>query len=173
MEITLTEALRIKNELSNAVKELSYGVHQSSFGNTTEDGEVISEDKESFLDVEDRLIQALGYSESLNNSISSFNKDCGVDSTVRKMQNAKLLLDIYSRNLQRTKPTKTKRFENLGTVRKSVEIEYTPLVSSTDMKGKISRQKAIIRDLQSQVEKSNQSRISVEFSYADIESLIA
>lgn len=172
MEITLTEALRIKNELSNTIKTLNYGVHQSSFGKTIEDGEVVSQDVEKFENVEASLIRALGYSEELNGKISEFNRISAVDVTVRKMQNAKLLLDIYSRNLDKTKPKTNKRFENLGTVRKSIEIVYTPTVTAKSMKDRISTQKTLIRDYQAKVEKANQTKISVAFEYADLESLV-
>ena len=174
MEITLTEALRIKNELSNTIKTLNYGIHQSSLGDTIEDGQTTSaEDKEKFSDVETRLIKALNYSEELNNSISSFNRTNEVDVLVRKMQNAKLLLEIYTRSLPRTKPNKQKRFENLGTVRQSIEIVYNPFISSKEMKEKISSQKALTRDFQSKIEKLNQSKINVDFDYSDLEKLIS
>jgi hypothetical protein len=172
MEITLTEALRIKNELSNIIKTLNYGVHQSSFGKTTEDGEVVSQDIEKFEDVEASLIRGLGFSEELHNSISDFNRASSVDKIVRRMQNSKLLLEIYSRSLDKTKPKTNKRFENLGTVRKSIEMVYTPSITSKEMKAKMAEQKAIARDLQSQVEKLNQSKIKVSFEYSDIENLI-
>lgn len=172
MEITLTEALRIKNELSNIVKTLNYSVHSASFGSTTEDGEVVSQDVVTFQDVETSLIKGLGYSEELSAKISSFNKDSSVDNIVRKMQNAKLLLETYTRNLEKTKPRTNKRFENLGTIRKSIEMVYTPSITSKDMKSRISTQKSLVRDYQSQVEKINQSKISVEFEYADLEALV-
>jgi hypothetical protein len=172
MVITLTEALRIKNELSNIIKTLNYGVHQSSFGKTVEDGEVVSQDVEKFENVEASLIRALGYSEELNGQISDFNRVSAVDVTVRKMQNAKLLLDIYTRNLDKTKPKTNKRFENLGTVRKSIEIVYTPTVTAKSMKDRISSQKSLIRNFQTQIEKANQTSISVSFEYADLESLV-
>ncbi len=172
MELTLTEALRIKNEISNTIKTLTYNIHTSSFGETTEDGEVISEDKEKFYIVETSLLKALKYSEELNNTISSFNKENEVDVIVRKMQNAKLLLDIYTRNLQKTKPNKQKRFENLGTVRKSIEIIYVPDITSKNMKEKMSQQKSLVRDYQSQVEKLNQNKIEVSFGYNNLENLI-
>ena len=153
MEITLTEALRIKNELSNTVKKLNYSIHQSSFGKTVEDGEVVSQDIENFENVEESLIKGLSYAEELNNKISDFNKVSTVDVIVRKMQNAKLLLDIYTRNLDKTKPKTNKRFENLGTVRKSIEIVYTPTITAKAMKDRISSQKSLIRDFQSQIER--------------------
>jgi len=172
MEITLTEALRIKNELSNTIKQLNYGVHQSSFGKTVEDNEVVSQDVETFENVEASLIKALNFSEELNSKIAEFNRASSVDSIVRKMQNSKLLLDIYSRNLDKTKPKTNKRFENLGTVRKSIEIVYTPTITAKAMKDRISSQKSKIRDFQSQIEKANQTKISIGFEYADLESLV-
>jgi hypothetical protein len=89
------------------------------------------------------------------------------------MQNAKLLLEIYTRSLPRTKPNKQKRFENLGTVRQSIEIVYNPFISSKEMKEKISSQKALTRDFQSKIEKLNQSKINVGFDYSDLEKLIS
>lgn len=172
MEITLTEALRIKNELSNTIKTLNYGIHQSSFGKTYEDGEIVSQDVETFENVENSLIKALEYSEELNGKIADFNRTVGVDVTVRKMQNAKLLLDIYSRNLDKTKPKTNKRFENLGTVRKSIELTYTPTVTAKAMKDRISAQKTKIRGFQAQIEKANQTKITIGFEYSDLESLV-
>ena len=172
MEITVTEALRIKNEVSSAIKTLNYKIHSASFGITKEDGVVTSRDEDSFLDVEKSLIKGLTYSEELNNSISMFNKKLNVDTLVRKMQNSKLLLEVYTRNLGKTKPTINKRFENLGTVRQSIEVVFSPYISSKDMKEKISKEKKIIREIQSEIEKLNQNTINVNFEYSDIESLI-
>lgn len=172
MDITITEALRIKNELSNTIKTLNYNIHQSSFGKTTEDGEVISQDVEKFENVEASLIRALGYSEELNGKISEFNRTTGVDTIVRKMQNSKLLLDVYTRNLEKTKGKTNKRFENLSTVRKSIEIVYTPTVTAKSMKDRISTQKSKIRDYQSKIEKENQNTISLTFGYSDLENLM-
>ena len=172
MEITITEGLRIKNELSNTIKQLNYSIHQSSFGKTFEDGEVVSQDVETFEKVEGSLIRGLGYAEHLNGVISSFNKTSEVDVIVRKMQNAKLLLEIYTRNLDKTKGKTNKRFENLGTVRKSIEIVYTPSITTKAMKDRISVQKSLIRDYQSLIEKANQTKISIEFNYSDLESLV-
>lgn len=171
MQITLTEALRLKSEISTVVKNLSRQINSASLGITKENDVIISRNDIVFADIEDALIKGLNYSEELNNSISSFNKDNKVDAIVRKLQNAKLLLDIYTINLPRTKPTKQNRFESFSTERKVVEIVYTPSMSSKDMKEKILSQKAITRELQTQVEKLNQQEIEVSFTYEDIEAL--
>lgn len=171
MEITLTEALRMKTEISSVVKTLTYTLNYASLGDTKEDGEVISQNDNVFSDVEEKLINALNYSEELNDTISSFNRTNRVDSIVRKMQNAKLLLNAYNNALPKTKPSTQKRFENLGTVRKSVNIEYVPLVSSSTMKNSISSQKETIRTLQTDLERLNQGTINVSFTYSDLENL--
>ena len=171
MEITITEGLRLKNELSSTIKNLTYKTYSASFGVTLEDNEITSKDVDLFNDVEETLINALNYSEELNNKLAKFNKESGVDSIVRKLQNAKLLLNIYTSSLPKTKPSKQKKFENLGTVRKSVEIEFKPTVSSTEIKEKISNQKVISRKLQTEIEQLNQNKISVNFEYQDIENL--
>lgn len=171
MEITITEGLRLKNELSATIKNLTYKTYSASFGVTLEDNEITSKDADLFTDVENTLIKALEYSEELNNKLASFNKESGVDSVVRKMQNAKLLLNIYTSSLPKTKPSKQKKFENLGTVRKSVEIEFKPSITSSEIKEKISAQKVITRKLQTEIEQINQNTISVGFEYEDIENL--
>jgi predicted transcriptional regulator len=74
--------------------------------------------------------------------------------------------------LGKTKSTINKRFENLGTVRQSIEVVFSPYISSKDMKEKISKEKKIIREIQSEIEKLNQNTINVNFEYSDIESLI-
>jgi len=174
MELTITEALRIKNEVSNTIKNLNYQINRSSLGVTYEDGiPTTSEDEEKFNDVEYSLIKALEYSEELNNTISLFNKNNGVDALVRKMQNHKLLLTIYTNSLGKTKPNKQKRFENLGTTRQSIETNYVPSITSTDMKQKISTNKLLIREFQSKIELLNQSKIEVNFGYSDLEKLIS
>ncbi len=171
MEITVTEGLRLKNELSTIIKNLTYKTYSASFGVTLEDNEITSKDADLFNDVEIILIKALNYSEELNNKLGSFNKETGVDAIVRKMQNAKLLLSIYTGSLPKTKPSKQKKFENLGTVRKSVEIVFKPSVSSTEIKSKISAQKEIVRKLQTEIEKFNQNVIEISFEYKDVEEL--
>lgn len=175
MVITLTEALRLKNEISNSIKTLQYTInHNASLGTTTEDGENVTEDKEKFVAVEERLIKALSYSEEINNKISSFNRTSGVDDIVRKLQNTKLLLQVYNSVLPKSKPNKNTRFENLGNgTRKSITVVYTPEVTSKEVKDKISNVKNAIRDLQAKVEQANRNNVDLTFSYGDVENLIA
>ena len=174
MEISLTEALRLKNEISSSVKTLQHGVNYNvSYGTTTEDEENITEDKETFSAIEENLIKALSYSEEINQKIASFNRESNVDSIVRKLQNHKLLLQVYNSVLPRCKPSKSTRFENLGNgTRKAIKISFEPHMSSKEVKDKISSTKESIRTLQSKIETANNSKIDLSFSYKDIENLV-
>jgi hypothetical protein len=172
MTVTITEALRIKNEISKIVQTLQYQINTSAFGTTQEDGETISKSTTSFVEVERNLLTDLSLSENINNTLSQFNKSNNVDAAVRKLQNAKMLLDVYTRALPQCKSTVQNRFENLSTERKSVKIIYTPFVPSKEMKGRISAQKAIIREQQTFVETANQQNIDLSFDYSDFELLV-
>jgi len=170
-KITVTEALRLKNEIANAIKTLQYAINNASFGEMTEDGEIVSQDREKFNDIEETLLKGLAISEEINNTLSAFNKVTAIDSIVRKLQNEKLMLSVYTNNLGKTKPSKTNRFENLNSIRKSISIEYKPYNSSTEFKDKISSCKDKIRLYQSQIERLNQEDIEVSFNFNDVENL--
>jgi len=175
MEITVTEALRLKNEISSSVKKLQYNLnHNTSMGKTTEDDEDVTQDQEKFAYVEESLIKALSISEEINHKIASFNREFNVDSTVRKLQNAKLLLQIYNSVLQKSKPSKSTRFENLGNgTRKSITVVYTPEVTSKEVKEKISHIKTAIRNFQTEIEKANTNILNLTFEYSDVENLVS
>lgn len=175
MKITISEALRLKNELSKTVQSIQYETHRAPLGLTKEDEQVISDesDNKKFEECVSRLEKALGFSEEINSRIAAFNKANQVDDKVRSMQNNKLMLSVFETALARTKPTKTTKFENLGNgTRKSIKVEYIPAVTSSSVKSKISHFKTKYRTLQSEVEILNQSSIELSFSYEDMESLM-
>ena len=176
MNITITEAMRLKNEIAKTVNTLNYEVRQAPLGITKEDDVVLTNetDGNKFNDAMTRLIKALSISEEINNSLSAFNRDNKIDMKVRAMQNQKMLYDIYEKSLPKTKAMKTSRMENLGNgVRKAVKVEYTPIMTSSVIKSKINEYKTSYRTLQSDVEKLNASIIELSFSYEDVENLIS
>lgn len=175
MNITVSEALRLKNDLAKTIQTITYEAHRAPLGITKEDDEVISDesDNKKFADVVSRLQKALGFSEELNSKIALFNRENKVDDKVRSMQNNKLLLSIFETALNKTKATKTTKFENLGNgSRKSIKIEYVPAITSTEVKSKISHFKTIYRTFQNEVEVLNQGKVELSFSYQDLESLM-
>ena len=173
MKITVTEALRLKNEIAGIVNTLNYASNTAQFGEIKEEGEVISEQKDSFTDVFGRFNKALGYSEEINNKLATFNRETGIDAKVRSMHNEKLRFQILSSALPKTKPTNTTRFENLGGgQRKAVKVSYTPTINSTEVKKMMAEAKKNMRAVQTEIEKLNQKEIELSFEHSDIETLV-
>ena len=176
MKITVSEALRLKNELSNTIRTLQSETFRSPLGLTKEDDVVTSDESDAtkFNNVVERLQKALSYSEEINSKIASFNKENQIDDKVRAMQNNKLMLQVFENALLKTKATKTTKFENLGNgTRKSIKVEYTPTITSTEVKSKISNFKGKYRTIQNEIEVLNQGIIELSFSYENVESLIS
>jgi hypothetical protein len=173
MKTTVTEALRLKNELSTIVRDLNYKIisHLTSYGVTTENDVVTSRSEASFEEVESNLLKALSYSEELNRILAEFNTSSGISVYVRKMQNEKLLLGVYTQALPKTKSTETSKFENLANERKQIIVRYKPDVNGKEIKDKISECKNKIRIYQKEIERLNQIDIEFTFAYSDIESL--
>jgi hypothetical protein len=173
MKITVTEALRLKNEIAETVNKLNYATNTAQLGVIKEDGEVISEPKDTFNSVFERLKKALGFSAEINNVLANFNKETGIDGKVRAMHNEKMLFNILTSALPKTKPTTHSKFENLGNgQRKSVKVDYVPNVNSKEIKDGMAEAKNKMRSLQVEVEKLNQREIELSFEHSDIESLI-
>jgi len=173
MKITVTEALRLKNEIAGIVNTLNYASNTAQCGTMQEDGETISEDKDKFSQVFGRFEKALGFSEEINNTLSTFNRETSIDAKVRAMHNEKLKLQILSSALPKTKPSSTTRFENLGSgTRKSVKVTYTPTIHSNEVKKMMADSKKKMRAYQTEIEKLNQKEITLSFEHSDIEGLV-
>ena len=175
MNITVSEALRLKNEISKSVQSIQSETYRAPMGSIKEDDQIISDesDNKKFEEAVSRLEKALGFSEEINSKVASFNKANQVDDKVRSMQNNKLLFSVFENALAKTKPTKTTKFENLGNgTRKSIRVEYVPAMTSTAVKSKISQYKTKYRTIQNEIEVLNQNTIELSFSHEDLETLI-
>lgn len=174
MKITVSEALRLKNDVSKRIQALQSETHRAPLGITKENGTTINdaEDAKRFQNAIERLEKGLTYSHELNGKIAEFNRSKGIDSKVREMQNNKMLLNIYENALGRTKAQKTNRFENLGNgKRETIEVVYEPTITATDVKSKISHYKTKYRTTQNEIEVLNQEKIEISFSFEDVEAL--
>jgi len=173
MKITVTEALRLKNEIAGTVNSLNYAANTAQCGIVKEDDTVTSEEQEDFTTIFNRLNKALGYSAEINNTLSHFNRETGIDGKVREMHNEKMKLQILTHILPKTKPSTTNRFENLGNgQRKGIKVTYTPTIKSVDVKQMMAQAKTNMRTLQTEIEKLNQKEIELSFEHSDIESLV-
>jgi hypothetical protein len=173
MKITVSEGLRLKNELKNLVNKIHYETKASPLGVNVENGVVTSNEEESgkFKENLNRLEKSLGYSFEINSKLSDYNRKTNIDDKVREMQNVKLLLTVYENALPRTKSSKTTRFETVGNERKQVVVEYKPTLTGTEVKENVSKLKTQFRNLQNEVEKLNSGEIELSFSFEDVENL--
>lgn len=174
MKITVSEALRLKNEIAQVVNHYNSTIRYATLGYTTENNEKTFEnDDKKYSVVLKNLIKTFEYSEEINNVIARFNSDNKVDSKVRALNNAKVLTEIYKNALPKTKPTKSTRFETVGNGRQKIEIAYVPEITSSEIKASIKTEKQKIRTLQSEIEVLNQKEVSLSFEFEDVENLIA
>jgi hypothetical protein len=174
MKITITEALRLKNEISTIVRSLEGSARNKIImGKTIEDGVVSTEGVGyDFSLVITKLELALIYSEEINNKLAAFNKENKIDCEVRKMQNHKLLHKLFTDLLPQSKPNVRNSWITVHNERKKVVLEYQPLVSSKEIKNKISEHRKAMREIQVAIEKLNQKELELSFDYPDIENLI-
>jgi hypothetical protein len=173
MKIHITEALRLKNEISALVRTLEYQAKTNIvMGKTYEDNILASEgDGLDFVATIQKLERALDISEELNNKLADFNRANHIDAMVRKMNNLKLLKSIHESLLPKSKATKNTTWVAVGDTRKQVVREYRPLHNASEIKEKINSYKQQIRELQSKVEKINLKFIELTFEHADIDAL--
>ena len=173
MEIQIIEALRMKNEISNHVRDLEFNAKNNIvIGNIYEDG-VKTTDGEGFpyKETMEKLELALKFSEEINGKIADFNRVNHIDDLIRQKQNLKMLKEVYESILPKTKPTASNSWVILGEVRKQVLTEYRPLLQSKEIKEKIKIYKNSIREIQTKVEKLNQKTIELTFEYQDVDNL--
>ena len=173
MKIQITEALRLKNEISNNVRDLEFNAKNNIIvGNIYEDG-VLSTDGEglAYKDTIEKLELALKFSEEINGKLADFNRLNNVDDFIRQKQNLKMLKEVYENILPKTKPTTSNSWVILGDTRKQVLTEYRPLLQSKEVKEKIRIYKNSIREIQTKVEKLNQKTIELSFEYQDVDNL--
>lgn len=171
MKITVSEGLRLKNEVKQLINTLTYEVRQQPIGLNYENDILTSneEDKNKFSDSFSRLEKLLNISLEINSKLANYNRVTGIDDKVRKMQNIKLLGDVFKTILPKTKPSKTNTFHNVGNERKQVTIEYKPILTGKEVKEKEGELKKQYRELQNEIEKLNAGEIEVSFTYEDIE----
>jgi hypothetical protein len=173
MKIHITEALRLKNEISALIRTLEYQAKSNIImGKTYEDNILASEGEGLDFDLTiEKLEKALQFSEEINNKLADFNRINGIDALIRKMNNYKMLKSVYESSLSKSKATKTTTWVIVGDTRKQVVREYRPLHNSTQIKDKINELKKSVRDIQSKVEKLNLETLELNFEHADIDVL--
>ena len=189
MEITICEALRLKNEIAAAIRrtqlsiELTPGLHAavsgpvaSGYGETLSDGKKThsGSDSERFDEMFDRLDALLKMSNLINNAIDTENKNSGVSNMARELANVKLMMDIIGDALPEcvAKQWITTR-DVPGGDRVEVTTVFKPYISKAELKERLKALRNRKRELVRHIAKIDSSfNISVDFSYEDVDELL-
>jgi len=167
MKVTITEALRLKNEVSQIVNKVN--AMAVDYGITKENGEesVIS-DRDSFIDQIDKLEKILKISEAINSILAKFSVDSGVSDLVRKSKNIELQKQLLERSMG-YKQTSRLSYQVVGNERVAVKTEFVPYFSGKQIKEKIAGYKSILREVTSKIDVANSSMVELPFEYSDLE----
>lgn len=178
MELTVNEALSLKNEVQELVNDLFHRLNMSSsigYGETYEINQLVEgySSEERFSSVYSMLSTALEFSLELNNVISTFNIDAGISGKVRQINNNEKRIGVLRKALSYSNPKETSRWQMVENKNTLVKVEYRPYEDVDDLKAKIKVLLEENRELQSEIYTLNGETVEVSFDYSDIEELQA
>lgn len=169
MKVTVTEALRLKNEISTMVSALQSSIGASEYGITYEGDKLVTdEDREKFQDVYDQLSKILVISQGINSVLAKYDVESSVSDLVRESKNKELLIRVLTQALQYKDNTSTS-YQVVGNKRVEVKTHFIPHLSSKEIKLRITSLKKALRDIKSQIDKKNAATVELSFEYEDLE----
>ena len=173
VNITVAEALRVKNELAGLVSELQQKVAYASCGDTYEDGVLTS--KKSAGTVKELLPlleKALSLSFATNSMLARFNNAQSVlADSVRRLENAKVLQRVLGSILEKSEPQTTTTFSALSNARVKVSVDFKPFFTKSELKARLRELKITQRELQNRVDTLNSHTVSLPFELEELEEL--
>ena len=171
MQVTITEALRIKNEVSTIIGQLQSHIGSVNFGKIMDGGKEICNENVSFPEYLIQLNKALSISQEINDGLAEFNVESGISSLVRQKSNCELLIRVYESAISMIRQPVSRRHEIVGAVRMEIETVFTPFLTKKEIKELIKACKATIRKIQQDIDMHNAETINFSFEYSDIENL--
>ena len=172
MNISMVEAIRLKNELSSEIGKLQYSRGEISYGQSFEGGDrVDDQEMVTCVDHMNRSLLLLNMSLEINNVIDRFNKENLISETVRKIKNNQLLLSMWDSVLSNSEPKKGSRKVKMDSKFETQTYEFKPHVSKSEVRKMQKELRASNRQLQAKIDKANGSKVEVSFTYEDFEDL--
>ncbi len=172
MKLTVTEAMRLKSEISEQIGNLLFTRRGVSYGTSTEnDVRVDDESETTIVQHMERSHKLLAISYEINNVLDIFNKDNGISLKVRKMKNNQLMLSMYESALTNAVAKDVSRREKLDNKFVTVVTKFEPYLRKNEIRKIQKSLKAENRDLQSQIDRMNAQSITLKFDYQDFEDL--
>lgn len=168
MKVTVTEAMRLKNEISRAIQVLQASMFAVNMGVVTESGQEVINDTKPFPEYLTNLQHMLDISEELNSKLAMFNVVSGISDKVRSKANYQMLIQVFEQALSQYKPARSSKYEVVGAQRVEVVSTFSPFMSKVAVRSEIKICKTKMRELQQEIEKLNTKEIEFSFEYDDI-----
>jgi len=171
MKITVSEALRLKNEISSSICQLQSKSRYASYGVTKEDGieKQAKSDIITFPDYLKLLEKAFGISEQINSKLAELSVRTKISDMVRHKANLLALKQTLEFAALNSTSNAQIRHETVGAQRVAITTTFEPFMTKKDIKAKIKALKAEIRTIQSMVDAENAQQIELPFEYDDLE----
>lgn len=173
MKVTVTEALRIKNLVSQKVQVIQTQFRNVQHGITTEEnGTVVGQsDGVKLTNYLDALRAIYRISEQINSLLSRFNVETGIADNVRAKANLLTIQNYLEQSIEVCATKKTTSYVNLGQQRVAVTQIFSPFTTKAELKSQLKEVKKSIRELQTKIDFQNATLIELPFSYEDLDSI--
>lgn len=170
MKITVTEALRLKNQIATVVGQVMH--ENTSYGLTTVDS-VVTETGEQLTIMAhlDRLNKVFAISQAVNSALAAFNVTSKISDNVRRKSNIAFLVQVLENTMRMSDEKSSQHHENVGDTRVVVKTAFKPYLTKTAIKDQIKVLKAEERQLMADIDKANTTLIELPFEYEDVEAL--
>jgi len=171
MKVTVSEALRLKNEITTelthyqrSLSDVNYGYWTDLEDDTRLDVGVAAKSSVAFHTSYEKLLIC---SMQINVILAKFNVDNQLNQMVFEKKNNEQLLNFYSYLASQSK-VKIESKEVLGKMKK---YKYTPYWTQDEVRIAIKTCKENIRMFLTKIDKLNAKEVDIPFSYGEIENL--
>ena len=172
MKLTVTEAMRLKNEISQEIGRLQYTSRGLSYGTSAEnDIRVDDQSQTTIVEHMERTKNLLAISYEINSILDKFNKENDISLMVRQMKNNQFMLSMYDSALNHAVAKEVSRREKLDNKFVTVVTKFEPYLKKSEIRKNQKSLRAENRELQSQIDKMNGQSVNLTFEYQDFEEL--
>ena len=173
-KIQVTEALRLKKEISTYFNRISSLYHSKVYFGTTTIDNVKQNDlianKISASDYLTHLETLSNFSEEINDKLSNFNRTTKIDSLVRRKSNLQHQIDIISLVSEKSVGVEKENTTITGTGEKVKTItKFTPTLNVNNLKEDVLKLKSEVREIQNKIDKLNLKTIDLSFDFEQFE----
>ena len=172
MELTVNEALNLKNQIAHKIRINTSGYSiDVSYGVTKVDGEERENTLPKFEDFYSNLNRLFKISNEINTILAKFNTDNKVGEIARGIKNNEVKLRMVDLAVNESVVTKHKEY--VGKNDKEIVREFKPFQNKSELKVIAKELRKANRELQSQLYTVNAKKIALSFEYDEVEELIA